>query len=111
METIDLDSLVGKLAEDVTKNDVALRWKNFSLNTIQNVDAQLENTIEEDNKLRDVLEVIVAALTNREAIVNRTLELECLQQTKFNKIVSLKQLHSPLCVPVGVSFMINLFFT
>uniref|UniRef100_A0A1B0A4Q4 G-protein coupled receptors family 2 profile 2 domain-containing protein n=1 Tax=Glossina pallidipes TaxID=7398 RepID=A0A1B0A4Q4_GLOPL len=87
METIDLDSLVGKLAEDVTKNDVAVRWKNFSLNTIQNVDAHLENTIEEDNKLRDVLEVIVAALTNREAIVNHTLELQCLQQHKFNKII------------------------
>uniref|UniRef100_A0A1A9V251 Diuretic hormone receptor n=1 Tax=Glossina austeni TaxID=7395 RepID=A0A1A9V251_GLOAU len=83
METIDLDSLVGKLA----KNDVALRWKNFSLNTIQNVDAQLENTFEEDNKLRDVLEVIVAALTNREAIVNHTLELQCLQQHKFSKII------------------------
>uniref|UniRef100_A0A1B0BXB2 Diuretic hormone receptor n=1 Tax=Glossina palpalis gambiensis TaxID=67801 RepID=A0A1B0BXB2_9MUSC len=82
MDTIDLDSLVGKLAEDVTKNDVAFRWKNFS-----NVDAQLENTFEEDDKLRDVLEVIVAALTNRDSIVNHTLELQCLQQQKFNKII------------------------
>uniref|UniRef100_A0A1A9X4R6 G-protein coupled receptors family 2 profile 1 domain-containing protein n=1 Tax=Glossina brevipalpis TaxID=37001 RepID=A0A1A9X4R6_9MUSC len=87
MDTIDLNTFVEKLAEDVVKNDAAYRYKNFSLNSLQKVNAQLETAVEDDNQLRDVLEIIVAALTNRDSVANHTLELQCLQQQKFNKTI------------------------